>query len=110
MRRFAMPLALAAAIAGCAVGPGYHRPPVDTPNDWRPPSPLEDTLRPFYDSLAAHPDTVPAAARDSTMPLADSMVKLMPPSPAGDTATATSIDWFALLQDTVLRRLVDTAI
>jgi len=48
MRRFAMPLVLTAAIAGCAVGPGYHRPPEDTPNDWRPPSPLEDTLRPFY--------------------------------------------------------------
>lgn len=110
MRRLLLPLLLAAAVAGCPVGPGYHRPPVDTPNDWRPPSPLEDTLRPFYDSIAAHPDTLPAAARDSTMPLADSMVKLMPPSPSADTATATSIDWFALLQDTVLRRLVDTAI
>ena len=109
MRRLALPLVLAAA-AGCAVGPAYHRPPVDTPNEWRTPSPLEDSLRPFYDSLAAHPDTVPAAARDSTMPLADSMVELMPPSPGADTATAASVDWFALLKDTVLRRLVDTAI
>ena len=110
MRRLALPLALAATMGACAVGPAYHRPPVDTPNDWRPPSPLEDSLRPFYDSLAAHPDTSPATQRDSTMPLADSMLSLMPPSPPNDTATSSSIDWFALLQDTVLRRLVDTAV
>lgn len=110
MRRLGLPLLLAAAMAGCAVGPGYHRPPVDTPSQWRAPRPEEDSLRPFYDSLAAHRDTIPAALRDSTMPLADSMVNLMPPSPPGDTASSSSIDWFALLQDTVLRRLVDTAI
>ena len=110
MRRFALPLLLTAAIGGCAIGPSYHRPPVDTPSQWRAPSPLEDSLRPFYDSLAAHPDTTPATLRDSTMPLADSMITLMPPSPSGDTTSAASIDWFALLQDTVLRRLVDTAI
>ncbi|WP_412140851.1 efflux transporter outer membrane subunit [Burkholderia oklahomensis] len=35
-RRPLLPLALAAvALAGCAVGPDYHRPPVDTPAAWR---------------------------------------------------------------------------
>ncbi|CAN0626435.1 outer membrane protein, multidrug efflux system [Burkholderia multivorans] len=35
MRRAPLTLALAAALAGCTVGPDYHRPAVDTPAAWR---------------------------------------------------------------------------
>jgi multidrug efflux system outer membrane protein len=35
MRRLAIPFVIALAVAGCAVGPNYTRPAVDTPPSWR---------------------------------------------------------------------------
>ena len=92
--------------AGCAAGPGYHRPELGVPAEWRQVNPTADSLRPFYDSLAAHRDTLP----------------LNPSRPEGvsrDTSARTGIflvdttialAWFDLLQDPVLRQLVETAV
>lgn len=101
-------IALVAALGGCAIGPSYHRPDMGAPSDWRAPSALEDSLRSFYDSLAAHRDTSGLTARDSTMPPGDSSLALRPQPTLSDSGT--DLGWFALLQDTVLQRLVRTAV
>jgi multidrug efflux system outer membrane protein len=80
------------AVAGCAVGPNYRRPPIEMPAQWRPPSANADSLRPFYDSLAR---SQIAIIRTTSMRLPD---------------TAANLDWFALFQDTVLQNLVRTAV
>ena len=49
---------LAGLAAACAVGPSYHRPDLGVPEAWRPPSATADSLRPFYDSLQTHRDTL----------------------------------------------------
>ncbi len=91
MRR-ALLAALAAGLAGaCAVGPSYHRPDVGTPTTYRPPSATADSMRPFYDSLRA--------SRESTV---------TEPTIAIDSIA--NLDWFDLLQDPELRKLVETAI
>ena len=51
MRRSALAFGLAAALAGCAVGPDYKRPGVETPQafkeagDWKPAQPEDDAAR-----------------------------------------------------------------
>ena len=91
MRR-ALLAALAAGLAGaCAIGPSYHRPDVGTPTTYRPPSATADSMRPFYDSLRA--------SRESTV---------TEPTIAIDSIA--NLDWFDLLQDPELRKLVETAI
>jgi multidrug efflux system outer membrane protein len=90
--RRALLAALAAGLAGaCAVGPSYHRPDVGTPTTYRPPSATADSMRPFYDSLRA--------SRESTV---------TEPTIAIDSIA--NLDWFDLLQDPELRKLVETAI
>jgi multidrug efflux system outer membrane protein len=81
---------------------------MDPPANWRAPSPQEDSLRAFYDSLAAHRDTAGIGARDSTMPAGDSSLVPRPQPTLSDSAA--DLGWFALLQDTVLQRLVQTAV
>ena len=49
---------LGLTVAGCAVGPSYKRPDTGAPVNWRPASAITDSLRPFYDSLATHRDTI----------------------------------------------------
>src|SRR5260370_14651031 len=51
-------LALLLLTAGCAVGPGYHRPELGMPATWRKSAPSSDSLRPFYDSLRTSRDTL----------------------------------------------------
>src|SRR5262249_48106489 len=75
----------------CAIGPSYKRPDVGMPKEYRPPSTTADSLRPFYDSLRA--------SRESTV---------AEPTVAPDSVA--NLDWFDLLQDPELRKLVQTAI
>jgi multidrug efflux system outer membrane protein len=90
MRRF--PVVVAAWLAGaCAVGPSYHRPDVGVPDAWRPPSATADSLRPFYDSLRS--------TGESTLP-----------QPTMSLDSVANLDWFDLLRDPELRKLVETAL
>jgi multidrug efflux system outer membrane protein len=89
----AMAVTCAAVCAlGCAVGPGYQRPAVTMPNDWRAPSAIADSVRPFFDSLARSRDSLGRAPRPQ---LSDA---------------AANLAWFGLFQDPVLQQLVRTAL
>lgn len=79
-------------VLGCAVGPGYRRPAVEMPNDWRPPSAIADSVRPFFDSLARSRDSLDRAPR----PLL--------------SEAAANLPWFDVFQDPVLQQLVQTAV
>jgi len=99
-------LVLVALTAACAVGPGYHRPSLGMPDGWRPSSASEDSLRPFYDSLRTSRDTLlPHGADTARVPFAYATA---PAGARGDTAAA--LKWLDLVQDSVLRQLVDTAL
>src|SRR5438034_855915 len=99
-------LVLVALTAACAVGPGYHRPSLGMPDGWRPSSASEDSLRPFYDSLRTSRDTLlPHGADTARVPFA---YDTAPAGARGDTAAA--LKWLDLVQDSVLRQLVDTAL
>src|SRR5258705_452640 len=97
MRRIVV-LALVAATAACAGGPAYHRPAVGTPNAWRPPPASADSLRPFFDSLRT--------SRDTLLPPGADTARV---SFAYDT-TPRGLAWVDLLQDSVVRQLVDTSL
>jgi len=89
----AMAVTCAAGCAlGCAVGPGYHRPDLQMPANWRPPSAIDDSVRPFFDSLAHSRDSLGRTPRSE---LSD---------------TAANLAWFGLFQDGVLQQLVRTAV
>jgi outer membrane protein, multidrug efflux system len=94
------------ALTGCAVGPGYRRPELGVPAEWRRTDPAADSLRPFYDSLLANRDTLPLNPNGRE--------KVSVDTSAGEKVfladTTTSLAWFDLLQDPVLRKLVETAI
>src|SRR5881409_3739560 len=99
-------LVLVALTAACAVGPGYHRPSLGMPDGWRPSSASEDSLRPFYDSLRTSRDTLlPHSGDTARVPFA---YDTAPARASGDTAVA--LKWLDLVQDSVLRQLVDTAL
>jgi multidrug efflux system outer membrane protein len=83
-----VPVWLAAA---CAVGPSYHRPDLGVPDAWRAPSATADSLRPFYDSLRT--------SGESTLP-----------RPTVSFDSVANLDWFDLLRDPELRKLVETAL
>jgi multidrug efflux system outer membrane protein len=100
---------------GCALGPTYHRPKVDSPTAYSPPGGVEDSTKATFDSLAA--------SRDSMIHLPGDTMKGPPPGEAagartGDypalnyklSDTAANISWFDLFQDTVLTQLVTTAV
>jgi len=92
--------------ASCAVGPGYHRSPLGMPNGWRPRAASEDSLRRFYDSLRTSRDTLlPAGADTARVPFAYDTTS---PRPRGDSTAA--LRWIDLIQDSVLRHLVDTSL
>jgi len=94
------------AAAGCAVGPGYHRPELGVPPEWRRVDPAADSLRPFYDSLRANRDTLPLNPNPTAMVSVDSSAG------AGVflTDTTANLVWFDLLRDPELRKLVETAL
>jgi outer membrane protein, multidrug efflux system len=92
--------------AGCAIGPGYRRPELGVPAEWRRVDPAADSLRPFYDSLRANRDTLPLNPNPTEMVLVDSTAG------AGVflTDTTANLVWFDLLRDPELRQLVETAL
>lgn len=103
MRRASMLLLLAVALGGCAIGPGYKRPAVAVPPAWRPPSALEDSLRPMYDSLRAAADSGVLDTTQAADTVPPRRIGLLPDSLA-------DLGWFSLLRDTVLQHLVITAV
>ncbi len=108
MRRLVL-LALFALIAlteACPVGPGYRRSSLGMPDGWRPRAASEDSLRRFYDSLRTSRDTLlPAGADTARLPFSyDTMLQ----APRVDSTAA--LRWLDLIQDSVLRQLVDTSL
>jgi len=105
MRRV-LPLALVALSAACAVGPGYRRPALALPDGWRPASASADSLRPFFDSLRTSRDTLlPPGADTARVPFVydTSMARR-------GVDSAAALQWLDLIQDSVLRQLVDTSL
>ena len=106
MDRLVLGAVLVCAVAGCAVGPGYRRPDLGVPAEWRRTDPTADSLRPFYDSLRANRDTLPLNPNPTEMVAVDSS--------AGPgvflTDTTAHLVWFDLLRDPELRKLVETAL
>ena len=106
MIRLILAAVLLSAAAGCAVGPGYQRPNLGMPTEWRRTDPAVDSLRPFYDSLRANRDTVPLNPNQTEAVRVDS-------SAGSDVLlsdTTGSLAWFDLLRDPELRKLVETAL
>lgn len=106
MSRLVLQAALVCAVTGCAVGPGYRRPELGMPTEWRRSDPAVDSLRPFYDSLMANRDTLPLNPKGPEAIPVDTSV--------GDrvflTDTTAKLVWFDLLRDPQLRKLVETAL
>lgn len=101
-----IPVALLLLTAGCAVGPAYHRPALGMPAVWRKSAPSADSLRPFYDSLRTSRDTLlPPGADTARVPFAYDTTAHASQADSGPT-----LRWGDLLQDSVLRRLVDTSL
>src|SRR5882762_3896239 len=98
--------ALIALTAACAVGPGYRRSSLDMPDGWRPRAASEDSLRRFYDSLRTSRDTLlPVGADTARLPFSyDTTLR----APRVDSTAA--LRWLDLIQDSVLRQLVDTSL
>ena len=99
MRRSSAAVALTAALAGCAVGPGFHPAPVVPRATRVGAGSRSDSARAFFDSLAA------ARAADSVRP---ALVPLPPRSLMADSIA--DLAWLDLLRDSTLARLVTTAV
>jgi outer membrane protein, multidrug efflux system len=87
------PALVALATAGCAVGPSYREPQVAPEGAAVGLSARPDSIRAFYDSLAAAADTTAAVTP--------------PRSLEPDSA---DLAWLAVLKDTTLLRLVNLAV
>src|SRR5713101_4557950 len=99
-------VALFALTEACAVGPRYRRSSVGMPDGWRGPAASEDSLRSFYDSLRTSRDTLlPPGADTARVPFAYDTAARGSAADSGAT-----LRWLDLLQDSVLRRLVDTSL
>jgi outer membrane protein, multidrug efflux system len=106
MARFILGAALVYAAAGCAVGPGYRRPDLGVPAEWRRSDPTVDSLRPFYDSLMANRDTLPLNPTRPEAVSADTSAR----DGVFLTDTTANLVWFDLLRDPELRKLIETAL
>src|SRR5438552_10375210 len=105
MRRIAL-ITLIALTGACAVGPRYRRSAVGMPDGWRRPAASEDSLRSFYDSLRTARDTLlPAGADTARVPFAYDTT-----SPGLRRDSGAALQWLDLIQDSVLRQLVDTSL
>src|SRR5437016_1559171 len=99
-------VALFALTEACAVGPRYRRSSVGMPDGWRPSSASEDSMRSFYDSLRTSRDTLlPAGADTARVPFAYDTT-----SPGTRVDSTAALRWLDLIQDSVLRQLVDTSL
>jgi len=98
--RHAPLVGLALVAAACTTK--YERPAdLPRPEAWRPPSAAADSVRPFYDSLAA---ARLAGLPARPAPLYDLRTNLNPADSAG------MLQWFQLLRDSTLQRLVAVAL
>ncbi len=97
-------------VAACAIGPGYHRPDVQPPAQYRAPSASEDSLAATYAALAASRDSMASRKPDTAM--SESAARAHPDSRLDFQLpnVAATVSWFDLFQDTVLKQLVITAI
>src|SRR5881275_1900758 len=99
-------VALIALAEACAVGPRYRRSSLGMPDGWRRPAASEDSLRSFYDSLRTSRDTLlPAGADTARVPFAYDTT-----SPGTRLDSTAALRWLDLIQDSVLRQLVDTSL
>jgi multidrug efflux system outer membrane protein len=106
MARLIRAVILACTTAGCAVGPGYRRPELGAPAEWRRTDPAADSLRPFYDSLTANRDTLPLNPGRPEPVSADSSAR----TGIFLSDTTANLAWFDLLRDPELRTLIETAL
>ena len=106
MGRLLQVVLLVGAATGCAVGPSYRRPELGVPAEWRRTDPTADSLRPFYDSLMAHRDTVPLNPDQTEATPIDTSAR----AGAFLTDTTANLVWFDLLRDPALQKLVETAL
>src|SRR2546428_7381623 len=108
MRRIVLlaSVALIALVEACAVGPRYRRSAVGMPDGWRRPAASEDSLRSFYDSLRTARDTLlPPGTDTARVPFAYDTT-----SPGLRRDSGAALQWLDLIQDSVLRQLVDTSL
>ena len=97
--------------AGCAIGPGYHRPDIGPPAAYRAPSAGADSLDSTYNALAASRDSMAARKADTAASESAAEVHQQSrPSFPARGCTAANLSWFDLFQDTVLKQLVTAAI
>jgi len=101
---------LALVAAGCAIGPGGHRPGTTLPPAYRSPDALADSLRPLYDSLAMSRDSMASRKRDTSASRRDADAQATTRVDFTLSDTAANVTWFDILQDTVLKQLVLEAI
>jgi outer membrane protein, multidrug efflux system len=106
MRRLVHAAVVVCATAGCAVGPGYRRPELSVPAEWRRTDPKADSLRPFYDSLRADRDTLPLNPNQPEAVSVDTSAR----RGVFLADTTANLAWFDLLRDPKLRKLVETAL
>src|SRR2546423_5429537 len=99
-------VALITLAAACAVGPGYHRSTLGLPGSWRPSAASEASLRPFFDSLrTARAPLLPPGSDTARVPFT------YDPTPGRAAAdSGAAFRWLDLIQDSVLRQLVDTSL
>ena len=89
-RHWLAPALVALAAGGCAVGPSYREPALAPEGTAVGLSPRPDSIRSFYDSLAA---------ADTTSPM-----------PTTLEPDSSDLAWLAVLRDTTLLRLVNLAV
>ena len=106
MGRLVQVALLVGAATGCAVGPSYRRPELGVPAEWRRTDPTADSLRPFYDSLMAHRDTMRLNPDQPDATPVDTSAR----AGAFLTDTTANLVWFDLLRDPELQKLVETAL
>ena len=117
LRKVVPRLLVLVVAAGCAIGPNYKRPPVETAPEWRAPSKAEDSSRTFFDSLArgtnliAPPAAAGAAAADT--PSGAATVRRLDWRGSYESRAIdakTGLGWAELIKDTALQALIDTAV
>ena len=92
--------------AACAIGPGYHRPDVQAPPQYRAPSASEDSMRGVYGALAASRDSMasrrPDTAGFESAARGHAQTRLNFELPNA----AETVSGFDLFQDSVLKQRV----
>src|SRR2546423_8304536 len=98
-------IALSALTGACAGGGRYHGSGPAMPDGWRPVARSQDSLRPFFDSLRTSRDTLLPAGTDTAR------VPFRYDTTARSGAdSGAALRWLDLIQDSVLRQLVDTSL